>query len=102
MPDLRRRPPRRTPESHPEDEAYQRWVGERIRALRAATGLNQEDFSYLVGVQRSYMGLIENGKRDLRVNTLRRIAQSCGLQVQELLDPGFALTAERISNELDV
>lgn len=90
MPDLPRRAARLTA-NETEDAEYQQWVGGRIRELRKAMKMNQDDFSYLVGVQRSYMGLIENGKRDLRMNTLRRIALACGIQPHELLNPGFEL-----------
>lgn len=84
------------PDHPPHDEALQKWLGGRIRAMRNAVEMNQDDFAYAVGVQRSYIGLIENGKRDLRVGTLQRIASAFGLQVHELLDPGFVLDPARL------
>ena len=91
---------RRTQDLHahkPEDDQFQVWLGSRIRSVRQAASLNQDDFSYAVGVQRSYVGVIENGKRDVRISTLRRIASAFGLQLHELLDPGFELDAEQLS-----
>ena len=95
MADFRHRA-RALPAHKPDDELFQKWLGERIRAVRRAAGLNQDEFSYAVGVQRSYVGLIENGKRDVRISTVRRIAAAFGLQPHELLDPAFGLDEERL------
>ncbi|BDP41035.1 hypothetical protein DAETH_10040 [Deinococcus aetherius] len=87
------------PERPPHDEELQKWLGQRIKAVRNAVDMNQDDFAYVVGVQRSYIGLIENGKRDLRVSTLQRIASAFDLQVHELLDPDFVLDPAQLKGE---
>ncbi len=98
MADFRRRT-RDLPDLKPEDDQFQMWLGARIREVRLAAGLNQDDFSYAVRVQRSYVGIIENGKRDVRVSTLRRIAGAFGLQLHELLDPSFVLDAQQLQKQ---
>jgi transcriptional regulator with XRE-family HTH domain len=72
-------------------DPYLHQVGARIRQLRELLELNQDVFAAYTGMHRSYVGQIEHGRRDLRLGTLRRIAGLCGLEVHQLLDPGFVL-----------
>ena len=45
-------------------------LGIRIRTLRKARGINQDDFADMVGIQRAHVGLIENAKVEPRFGTL--------------------------------
>jgi len=49
-------------------------VGVRIRELREAKGLSQEALAALCNVHRTYVGLIERGKRSLSLETAESIA----------------------------
>lgn len=94
-PDLGSVPPRKR-DARPEHLAFQVALGETIRALRKPR-LNQDDFADAVGVYRSHMGLIEQGKLDVRLSTLLAVAQALDLplsaliqQVEVRLAPGQA------------
>lgn len=50
-------------------------LGERIRAARKAAGFSQEDFAFETGLDRSYMGGVERGQRNLSFLKLCAIAR---------------------------
>lgn len=60
-------------------------IGLRIKALREKTGLNQDDFAAVCGLHRAYVGKIENGRFDLRITTLHRIARGLKIEISALL-----------------
>lgn len=68
----------------PHDEAYLVRLGAKIAELRSED-YSQDDFAARVEVYRSHMSLVERGKTDLRLTTLRRIARALKLQPSELL-----------------
>ena len=49
-------------------------LGKRIRYLRKLKNLSQEQFAFLANVDRSYMGGIERGERNIGFLMLVRIA----------------------------
>ncbi|MBZ9752492.1 helix-turn-helix transcriptional regulator [Deinococcus sp. HMF7604] len=69
-----------------------RAIGLRLQAARLRLGLNQDDFADRAGVHRSYVGMLENGKKDLRLSMLYRLAEATELTVAELL--GFNAAEE--------
>jgi len=60
-------------------------VGRRIRALRADRGLTLEDLAPVIGRSVSQMSVIENGRRELKLGELEKIARALGVRVDELL-----------------
>lgn len=78
------RKPRKPGGLSPEDEAYLARLGAKIAELRSED-YSQDDFAALVDVYRSHMSLVERGKSDLRVTTLRRIARALRIKPSELL-----------------
>lgn len=50
-------------------------LGERIRIARLELGMSQEDFAFETELDRSYMGGIERGQRNLSVLKLCAIAR---------------------------
>jgi transcriptional regulator with XRE-family HTH domain len=59
-------------------------MGQRLRALREARGLSQENFALEAGIARSYYGGIERGLRNVAALNLIRIAAALGVEVGEL------------------
>lgn len=59
-------------------------LGQKIRQLRQARGFSQEDFAAEVGIDRSYMGGIERGERNVAALNLIRIAKALGVEVGEI------------------
>ena len=62
-------------------------VGKRIRELRKEKGFSQENFAYEVGLDRTYMGSVERGERNLAAINLIRIAKALKVEVGELFPP---------------
>jgi len=61
----------------------------RLRALREARGLTQEQFAEQSGISYKYYQAVEAGrKKDLRLSTLDRLAKAHGLETWQLLLPG--------------
>lgn len=68
-------------------EAYRQALGRRLLTLRQQSGKNQDDWSDVIGVHRSYVGPLETGKKDPRLSTLKKIALRLGLTLRDLLPP---------------
>ncbi len=58
--------------------------GKRVRELRKAKGWSQERFADICGLDRSYISLVELGKRNLTLETIGVIARHLGISVSEL------------------
>jgi transcriptional regulator with XRE-family HTH domain len=52
-----------------------RLLGERIREARKALGLSQEELALQADIDRSFMGQVERGQRNISVMTLLRMAR---------------------------
>lgn len=59
-------------------------VGKRIRDLRKDRGFSQESFAYEVGLDRTYMGSVERGERNVAAINLIKIAKVLKIEVGEL------------------
>lgn len=59
--------------------------GRRVRALREERGLSQDDLAKLVGMAQTKLPAIEQGRRDVRISTVRRFADALGVSIQDLL-----------------
>ena len=60
-------------------------LGQTIFFQRKLRGLTQEALAHAAGIDRSHMGKIERGERNLTVLNLWRIAKALGLQPWELM-----------------
>jgi len=58
--------------------------GRSVRALREAHGLSQEDFAALVNLDRTYIGGIERGERNIGILNVCRIANALGVVPAQL------------------
>ena len=68
------------------DRAYLKRFGERVRTLRKSQGFSQEDFALEIGLDRTYMGGVERGERNLALLNIRKIARGLHVPVSQLLD----------------
>jgi len=60
--------------------------GAAVRARRKAIGLSQEALADLAEIDRSHMGKIERGERNVSLMNIIRIARAVGTQPSELLN----------------
>jgi transcriptional regulator with XRE-family HTH domain len=58
--------------------------GERVRELRQAKGLSQEELAFKTGVHRTYLGGIERGERNPSLKNIAAIAKALGVTLSEL------------------
>lgn len=66
------------------DMTIQQKVGIIIKELRKERGMSQETFAYESGIDRRYMSDIENGKRNISLDILERIADKLKIQISDL------------------
>lgn len=59
--------------------------GKRLRALRKKHGWTQEALSHRLGLERTYLSDIENGRMNVSLINLEIIAQGFGLSLSKLL-----------------
>lgn len=62
-------------------------LGCRIRELRIEKGFSQEAFAFEINLDRTYMGGIERGERNLAAINLIRIAKGLNVEVGDLFPP---------------
>ena len=58
--------------------------GDRVRELRLAKSLSQEELAYKAGIHRNYLGGIERGERNPCLNNILSIADALGISPAEL------------------
>ncbi len=61
-------------------------IGNRIRMLRKQRGYSQEHFAHLCDLDRTYIASIEQGKRNVSIVNLEKIAKAFGITISELLE----------------
>jgi transcriptional regulator with XRE-family HTH domain len=59
--------------------------GNNLRKLRTERGLSQEKLALELEFDRTYISLLERGKRNPSLITLNKIAERLGVDVRELL-----------------
>lgn len=59
-------------------------IGERIRRARLGAVLTQEELARSAGINRSSLSQIENGQKEPRPSTIRKIAQALDISPTEL------------------
>ena len=58
--------------------------GERVRELRQAKGLSQEELAFRAKVHRTYLGGIERGERNPALKNITAIAEALDVTLSEL------------------
>ena len=61
--------------------------GQRIRELRLAAGMSQEELADRAGLHRTYIGGIERGERNIGLLNVFRLAVTFDISVAELFPP---------------
>lgn len=76
------------PDMSDENEAdllLQRQVGERIREIRLAKGISQEQLAHEIGLHRTYVGSLERGERNPSLQVVSRLARLLEVTTNQLL-----------------
>lgn len=67
------------------NHAIQGKFGKRVRYLRKAAGLSQEAFAEKCGLDRSYVGGVERGERNVSLINIKKIARCLGIPPSDLM-----------------
>jgi len=59
--------------------------GDNVRAARKEAGFSQESFAYHCGLDRSYVGQVERGEKNVTLRTIVVLAGALELRVAELV-----------------
>jgi transcriptional regulator with XRE-family HTH domain len=69
-------------------DTIQQRFGARVRELRLAVHLSQEELAYRAGVHRTYLGGIERGERNPSLKNIEAIAKALKVTMAELFTFG--------------
>ena len=59
--------------------------GARLRKLRRERAFSQQDVERITGIAQATLSDLEQGKRGARASTLRKLAESLGVEPKELM-----------------
>jgi len=68
-----------------EDRELLRKVGQKIREFRLKSGLSQEKLAFASNLDRTYIGSVERGERNISVINLEKISSALNINSFELL-----------------
>lgn len=60
-------------------------LGENIKKIRTRKGMSQGDICRVLDMDRGYMSAIENGKKNITIQQLQRLAQALGVSADKLI-----------------
>jgi len=61
-------------------------IGLRIKSIRSDKGISQNDLAFYAGLDRSYLAGVENGKRNISVINLEKIAIALETTIKKFFD----------------
>jgi len=68
------------------DQALLNNLGQRIRELRTKSDLSQEKLAFTCDLDRTYIGSVERGERNVSIINLQKIATALNVELHELLN----------------
>jgi transcriptional regulator with XRE-family HTH domain len=74
------------PMSSRREQEIQKRFGARMRELRLKKGLSQEGLALTCGLDRTYVGSVERGERNISLINIHAIASALGVPVREIFN----------------
>jgi transcriptional regulator with XRE-family HTH domain len=59
--------------------------GKILQSKRKALGVSQEDFAEMVGVHRTYIGMLERGEKNVTLKNIARISKALKMPISDLV-----------------
>ncbi|WP_289051675.1 helix-turn-helix transcriptional regulator [uncultured Psychrobacter sp.] len=59
--------------------------GKRVREMRKTKGISQERLAEMAGIDRSYMGNIERGEKNITLKKAYEICDALDVEIQDLV-----------------
>lgn len=69
-----------------EEKIYLQQMGNRIRELRIGADLSQEKLAFACDLDRTYIGSVERGERNISIINLNKIAHALKTKTSELIE----------------
>ena len=60
--------------------------GKKVRALRKAGGISQEELSFDADLHRTYIGMIERAEKNITLLNIEKIAKALNVEIKDLFD----------------
>ncbi|MGM3309312.1 helix-turn-helix domain-containing protein [Anabaena sp. WFMT] len=70
----------------PDSKNIQKKFGGRLRQIRQNLGLSQEDLAHLCNLDRSYVGGVERGERNISLLNIHKIADALNISPKEFFN----------------
>ena len=70
-------------------EEIQKLIGMRIKQLRKAKLISQEQLALLSGLDRTYVNSVENGRRNISIVNINRLAIALDCDLNYFFDSAF-------------
>lgn len=64
----------------------QKAFGNRLRELRQEQCLTQEELAYRAGLNRTYVGDIERGEKNITLGSMDKLAKALGIKLRDFFD----------------
>ena len=61
-------------------------IGLRIKKLREKADISQEELAFRANLDRTYINSVENGKRNISIVNIEKIAKALGISVSEFFN----------------
>ncbi len=65
---------------------YLQWFGNRMRTIRRLKHLSQEELADIAGIDRTYIGGVERGERNLSLLNIKKLADALGVTVKDIFE----------------
>lgn len=59
-------------------------LGNHIKQLRVERKMSQRQFALMIGMDRTFLSMIESGRQNVSIDTLERVANGLGMTVIDL------------------
>ena len=69
--------------SEEQGKSVKKGFGERVRTIRKSKGLSQETLALMCGLDRTYIGGVERGERNISLINMHKIANALGVSPRE-------------------
>ncbi len=60
-------------------------LGQQIRDLRLEKSISQEELAAIAGVNRTYIGMVERGEKNITILTLARLSEALGVNLTKII-----------------
>lgn len=72
--------------TRPEDSSIEKFFGQVLQQLRKERGLSQEELGFDSGYHRTYISLLERGKKSPSLQTIFQLAKALKVEPSEIVE----------------